>query len=151
MDKLSWTLLEYPEKEKNTDWFWALGIIIVAGATTAFIYHNYFFSVLLVIGGILIGFFAKKKPDMVDYELNMKGFQIKNRLFLYKEISTFYINKEKGPTMMLKTNRFMFPVLSIPIEHNHIYEIRNILLNQNIPEEEIKETLPEKIMEYLDF
>ena len=151
MDKLSWTLVEYEEKEKNTDWFWALGLIVIAGSVTAFIFKNYFFSALLVIGGILIGYFAKKKPDMVDYELNMKGFQIKNRIFLYKEIEAFHINREKGPTMLLKTNRFMFPVLSIPIEQTHIYEIRNILINQNIKEEEIKETMPEKIMEYLDF
>jgi hypothetical protein len=151
MDKLSWTLLEYEEKEKNTDWFWALGIIIIAGSVTAFIYNNYFFSILLIIGGILVGFFAKKKPDMVNYELNIKGFKIKDRIFLYKDIEAFHIDTKKIPVMLIKTNRFLFPVLSIPIEYLHIDEIRNILLSQNIKEEEIKETIPDKIMEYLDF
>ena len=71
--KLEWTTLEYEEKKKDNDWFWALGIIIVASATTSFIYGNYFFGLFLIIGGILLALFAVKKPDLVFYELNEKN------------------------------------------------------------------------------
>ena len=40
--KLEWTALEYEEKERGNDWFWALGVIILASAITSFIYTNYF-------------------------------------------------------------------------------------------------------------
>lgn len=151
MDKLTWELYEYPEKNKNTDWFWALGIIIIAGATTAFIYQNYFFSIVIVLAGILVGFFANKKPDLVSYELNAEGLQIKNRIFPYKDIEGFNINTDKRPTLFIKTKRFIFPVISVPIEYTNKDEIKNIFLFKEIKEEEIKETIPEKIMEYFDF
>lgn len=151
MDKLSWELYEYEEKNKNTDWFWALGIIVITGSATSIIYKNYFFAVLIVLGGILIGFFANKKPDLVSYELNTEGLQIKNRIFPFKDIKSFCINTEKKPSLLIRTSRFMFPIISVPIEYMHANEIQNIFLYKDIKEEELKETLPEKIMEYFDF
>ena len=64
-NKITWSAFEYEHKEKNNDWFWALGIIIVAGALTSLIYGNYFFAMLLIIGGVLMGYFAKKTPRII--------------------------------------------------------------------------------------
>ena len=36
------------------DWFWALGIIIIASAVTSIIFENYFFAIPIVLGGILL-------------------------------------------------------------------------------------------------
>ena len=88
-ENLSWTALEYEEKEKSTDWFWALGVIVVTSSITAIIYSNYFFAILLIIGGLMLGIFAKKKPAMISYELNNKGLVIGNRLYPYENIKAF--------------------------------------------------------------
>ncbi|MDQ3244856.1 MAG: hypothetical protein M3P22_00690 [bacterium] len=151
MERLSWILPEYEEKEKNTDWFWALGIIIVAGSITSIIYHNYFFSILIVLGGILVGVFANKKPELVNYQLNKEGLQIKNRIFPFKEINSYCVNTDKIPTLMIHTKRFMFPIVSVPIEYRNKDQIINIFSNQNIKEEELKENIIEKLIEYIDF
>ena len=90
-EKINWSALEYEEKERNIDWFWALGVIVVAGSVTSVIFGNYFFALLLIIGGVLLGVFAIKKPEMVSYELNDKGFQIKTRIYPYEEIKAFVI------------------------------------------------------------
>ena len=34
MEKLEWSALEYEEKERSRDWFWALGIIVATTKTT---------------------------------------------------------------------------------------------------------------------
>ena len=81
MEKLEWSALEYEDKERSPDWFWALGIIIVTSSLASIIYSNYFFAALLVLSGILLGFFAKKKPDTVLYELNEKGLKIRTRFY----------------------------------------------------------------------
>jgi hypothetical protein len=150
--KLEWTALEYEEKERGKDWFWALGIIIVASSVASFIYGNFFFGLLLIIGGILLGSFAIKKPDLVFYELNEKGLKIRNRLFPYENIKSFWVKKESGkPTLFIKSERLFMPIISMPIKQNLMEEIQNLMLSNDVLEEEMKEHVSEKIMDSLGF
>jgi len=151
-EKLEWSALEYEEKERGNDWFWALGVIIVASAITSFIYSNYFFGLFLIIGGILLAVFAIKKPDLVFYELNEKGLKIKNRLYPYENIKSFWVQKnETKSTLFIKSERLFMPIISMPIEQNFAGEIRNLMLENNVLEEEMKEHVSEKIMDSLGF
>ncbi|MFA5936377.1 MAG: hypothetical protein WC822_00695 [Candidatus Paceibacterota bacterium] len=151
-EKIEWTALEYEEKERGNDWFWALGVIVVASSVASFIYGNYFFSLFLIIGGILLGGFAIKKPDLVFYELNEKGLQIRNRIYPYENIKAFWVKKEgDNPTLFIRSERLFMPLLSMPIKQNLAEEIRNCMLLNNVPEEEMKEHVSEKIMDSLGF
>jgi hypothetical protein len=150
--KLEWSALEYEEKERGNDWFWALGIIVVASSITSFIYGNYFFGLLLIIGGILLWVFAVKKPDLVFYELNEKGLKIKNRLYPYENIKSFWVQKgEEKSTLFIKSERLFLPIISMPIELNSTEEIKKFMLSNKVPEEEMKEHPSEKIMDSLGF
>ena len=151
IEKMEWSALEYEEKERTNDWFWALGVIVVAGSITSIIFANYFFAALLVISGILLGFFAVKKPETVVYELNNKGLKIKSRLYPYEKIKAFFVQTEKKPLLFIKTERFFMPILSIPIEYGHAHSIRNIMLSKEVIEEKMTEHPYEKIMEQLGF
>ena len=150
--KLEWTFLEYEEKERGNDWFWALGIIIVASAVTSFIYKNYFFALFLIIGGILLAVFAVKTPDLVFYELNDKGLKIKNRLYPYDNIKAFFVRKDVDKaTLFIKSERLFMPIFSMPVKLELAKDARDIMLKNEVPEEEIKEHVSEKIMDYLGF
>lgn len=156
-DKLVWSALEYEEKDRSPDWFWALGIIIVTSSIAAIIFGNYFFATLLIIGGLLLGFFAVKKPDMVTYELNSKGLKIHARLYPYENIKSFWVQLGASPNLNIKpilfvhTERAFLPELAIPINHEVAEDIYAIMTSQNIPEVEMKEHPSEKIMEILGF
>jgi hypothetical protein len=149
--KISWQALEYEEKERHIDWFWALGVIVVAGAIASIVFGNYFFALLLIISGLLLGFFAVKKPEMVSYELNEKGLQIKSRIYPFGEIKAFWVKKEAPASLFIKSKRLIMPIISIPIEPDQTENIHQIMLEKNIPEEEMKEHVSEKIMESLGF
>ena len=157
MEKLEWSALEYEEKERSRDWFWALGIIVVTSSIAAIIFGNYFFAVLLLISGLLLGFFAIKKPEMVSYELVEKGLKIKTRLYPYESIKSFWVQTDSTgdsalqPTLFIKSERAFMPILSIPIENKLAENIRSMMLSKNIIEEEMREHLSEKIMEVLGF
>ena len=69
METLQWSVVEYEEKERSADWFWALGIIIVAGSIAAIIFGDFFFAILLVVGGACLAMFAVRKPETITYEL----------------------------------------------------------------------------------
>jgi hypothetical protein len=150
-EKITWSALEYEEKERHPDWFWALGVIIFANSVTAIIFGNYFFAILLIVGGLLLGFFAIKKPDLVFYELNEKGLQIKDRIYPFENVKSFWVQKEGRPTLFIRSERFLLPIISVPIENILIEKIHSFLLAKNIPEEEMKEHPSEKIMESLGF
>ena len=156
MEKLSWSALEYEEKERSADWFWALGVIVITSSIASIIYGNYFFAVLLILSGGLLGFFAVKKPDIIPYELNEKGLKIGTRFYLYENIKSFWVqtlNEElrHKPILFIKSERAFIPILSVPIENDSGSKIRSVMLAKNITEEEMKEHASEKIMEYLGF
>ncbi|MEK9181626.1 MAG: hypothetical protein AAB786_01255 [Patescibacteria group bacterium] len=162
MQKLQWSALEYEEKERSTDWFWALGVIIVTGSLTSIIYNNYFFAVLLILSGVLLGFFATKKPDLISYELNARGLKVRTRLYLYENIKSFWVQienkrhkedstEEIKPTLFIKSERVFMPVLSIPIEETMAESIHSIMTSNSVTEEEMREHVSEKIMEFLGF
>jgi hypothetical protein len=157
IDPIAWSALEYEEKEKNTDWFWALGVIVVAGAIASVIFGNYFFALLLIIAGILMGYFAIKKPDLVTYELNNKGFKMRNRLYLYEDLKSFWVQIEipkteiKKPLLFLKSARLFLPILSIPIDEEIAPQIKEILKTKKIQEEEMQEHLSDRVMENIGF
>ena len=157
MEKLEWTALEYEEKYRDPDWFWALGIIVVTSSLAAIIYSNYFFFALIIIAGFLLGFFAKKKPDLVNYELNSKGLKIHSRLYPYENIKSYWIQLSHPEDsaikdlFFIKSERFYMPVISVPIIPSIAEEIQDIMLSKNIPEEEMKEHPSDKIMESLGF
>lgn len=156
-DKLVWSALEYEEKDRSPDWFWALGVIIVTGSIAAIIFGNYFFAALLIISGLLLGFFARKKPEMVTYELNERGLKIRSRLYPYENIKSFWVQLGKSPgsgvkpILFIHSERAFMPIISIPIDETIAEDIYNIFMSQNIPEEEMREHPSERIMEVLGF
>jgi hypothetical protein len=156
-EKLAWSALEYEERERSKDWFWALGIIVVTSALAALIFGNYFFATLLMLGGFLLGYFATKKPAIVHFELNAKGLKIDNRIYPYENIKSFWIQinpadmENVKPLLFIHSERVFMPVLSIPIDETIAQDIYSIFSAQNIAEVEMKEHPTEKIMEVLGF
>ena len=150
-EKLSWTAPEYEEKERSQDWFWALGVIVATSSIAAIIFENYFFAALLILSGVLLGFFAIKKPDLVTYELSENGLKIRDRLYPYENIKSFWVQTEIKPIFFIHSERVFMPILSMPIRREMAEDIHSLMLSKNIAEVEMKEHPSEKIMEALGF
>lgn len=146
--KIEWEALEYKEDLKGTDWFWALGIIVITGSIIAFIYENYFFAGILLLGGIMLGLTVNKKPEMLSYTLDEKGIKIKNALYPFDRISEFSVYKDR-PILVIRSERMMFPIISMPIPEDEKENIREIFLAKNVKESEITEHTADKIVRFL--
>lgn len=151
LEKIKWSMPEYFEKERNNDWFWALGVIIIAASITSIIFKNYFFAVFIILSGVLIVVFAIKKPELVSYELNKKGLMIKNRLYPYDKIKSFWVQIETPPTLFIKSERLIMPIISMPIEYSLADLIKERMLKNKVQEEEMKEHVSDKIMDSIGF
>jgi hypothetical protein len=155
--ELVWSALEYEEKERSQDWFWALGIIIVTSSIASIIFESYFFAVLLILGGLLLGFFAAKKPDLITYELNDNGLKIGSRLYPYENIKAFWLQadftpgSDVKPIFFIHSERAFMPILSIPINLDIAEDIHSTMSEKEIAEVEMKEHPSEKIMDALGF
>lgn len=150
-EKIEWLAPEYENKEQSVDWFWALGVIVVTTAVTSIIIKNYFFAILMVLGGGLLAYFAVQKPGMLDYELNEKGFKVRNRLYPYENIKSFWVQEKPKPLFFINTERFFMPIVVMPLYGNITEKVRQKMLANNVPEEEMREHHHIKIMEDLGF
>lgn len=147
----SWTAPEYEQKEQTKDWYWALGVVVVAGSIASIIFKNYFFAILLILGGIMMAVFSIKKPETVPYELNQKGLKIKSRLYPYEKIKSFWVRKEEKPMLFIESERFFMPMISIHIDENIAETIQSIMRSHSVEEKEMKEHATERAMEYFGF
>ncbi|MBP6866029.1 MAG: hypothetical protein KBC12_00595 [Candidatus Pacebacteria bacterium] len=150
-ENINWTLPEYEHREKTNDWYWALAVVIICGSIASIIYENYLFAALLVIAGILMGHFASQPPEMINFEVNNKGFKLKAHTYPYKKIKSFFVGGEKDLYLFIKIDRLFLPIIYVPIEKHLAEMIRAKLLSQNVVEEEMKEHPSEKIMEIIGF
>lgn len=150
-NKLAWEALEFEEKERGSDWFWAIGIIFAAGSIASAIWGNYFFAALLVISGILLTFFAKQPPRTIYYELNELGLKIGDQLYPYENIKSYYVETEGRPTLFVKSERVFMPIIGIPIHEEFADEITLTMQHFNVGEEKMSEHPSEKIMEFFGF
>src|SRR3989338_8639484 len=116
LEKIEWTALEYEERERSGDWFWALGIAVFAASAAAAIYGNYFFAALIILSCGLLGYLAIKKPDLIHYELNEAGVKIESRLYPYENITSCWMEITESPKLFIKTERVFLLNCSGPLE-----------------------------------
>lgn len=150
---LSWKIEEYVHREKNPDWFWALGVIAIAGAAIAVVYHDPLFALFIIIGACILGYYAAREPKIIDIAITEEGIQIKDSLYAYKKLKGFSIDEHKmGNQLMIESDRIITPLISIPlpssIEPTTVIQI----LEGKVPhKEDLKEHPTHRIMEHIGF
>lgn len=151
-ETIEWEIDEYAQKDKTADWFWALGIIVIAAAAASVLLGNLLFAVLIAIGGFLVGLYAKRPPDRLRVELSRRGVVIGTRLHPFKELVAFWVSLEgEAPTLILDRKGTILPHLILPIEDVSPDDVR-LFLNQYLQEKELEDAgLVENIMERFGF
>lgn len=106
-----WDAVEFDHQEKSVDWYWGLGIVVVTGIIISIITANYLLAVLLLMGGILLGFYANDKPHPVHVELSERGIKMNDDLYTYDTISSFwmYVDHKDRNRLILVTGRPVMP------------------------------------------
>ncbi len=152
MEKISWETLEYKQKQRSADWYWAVIIIALAIVVISFIIHDALFGVLIIIGTIILILFSIREPRLFKVVIDKRGFVIHNDSFPFATLDEFWVDITdiKAPKILLRSKKTFMPLIVIPIEDYDHDDIRDFLL-QYLPEREIREPLSQKIMEALGF
>ena len=149
---VTWEAPEHDHFEKNGDWFWALWIITLVAAGTAFFFGNYLFAVLLLVGAAAISLIANREPEIIPFAVTTRGLRINDQLYPYSTLESFYIDEDHpmGPQLLAKSQKLLTPLIIMPIPPEHIDDIEDII-EVRLPEEKLEEPLANKVLEVFGF
>ncbi len=151
MENISWEGLEYPLRNRSSDWYWAIGIIAVALSATAVIFANYLFAVLIIIGSLTLVIFAKRPPRTIHFEINDKGILSDKLFYPYTSLESFWIeSSDRGERILFTCNHAFVQHIIFPLHDVSIDDV-HALLSSHLAEKEQYEPLSHRVMEYLGF
>ncbi|MCI5050791.1 MAG: hypothetical protein MRY57_00580 [Candidatus Pacebacteria bacterium] len=149
----AWSTPEYEFKQKRKDWYWIVGAVAVGLIILAIILQNYLFAFLIAIAAFLMITLAAKEPLSLPIEISEHGIQVYKETYTYDSLFNFWITYDKNnePILLLLTDRRISPIISLTIDEDiDVMELREYLLNF-IDEQEMKESLTDRIIDKIGF
>lgn len=149
----SWEALEYTHREKTADWFWALGIVGVAGTVAALIFNNLILALLVLVATFTIAVYAARHPERVRFEVGERGVTIGKTLYPYGSLDAYWLDDTGHPetaTLIIRSKKFFMPYLSIPVRHDISHDL-NRFLGERLRREEMSEPAAERILGLFGF
>ncbi len=115
-----WEGYEYEHAPKSADWYWALGIIAVAGTIAAVLFGNILLAVLIVTAASATALSTLRQPPLHRFRIVDAGLMIGDDLFPFERMTSFSVledTEEKYPPLLsIKTESWHAPHLLIPLE-----------------------------------
>jgi hypothetical protein len=149
---ISWEAPEHRHIDNSSDWFWVLGIIAICGAVAAFLFGNFLFALVILLGAGVVSLRAIKPPKVVSFMVGNRGVRLGDKLLPYSNLESYRVDEDDpfGPTLLLKTKQIHMPLLTMPLPEEYVDEIED-LLRDRLPEEDLEEPLAHKLLELLGF
>jgi hypothetical protein len=150
---LRWSAYEHEHIERESNWYWALGIVAVCAALIAVLFSDVLFALLVLVAAATLGMLASVRPEMIDFEISDRGVRVDGTLHRFNHIISFWVEDEHldhygRPLLLVDTTKFLAPNLIIPIEDIDPHVIR-AFLKQHSKEVHMKEPLSHKILEFV--
>lgn len=148
---IHWQTHEYEHFERSPDWFWAVGIITIAGAVTAIIFNNVLFAIVIILGGFTLSMFAARPPKTMDIVVDEEGVRIDKLFYPYRLLESFWIEDDRTPRLFLKSQKLIMPFIIIMIDESIDLDNLHQRIALHIPEVFHSESPLEKLFERLGF
>lgn len=149
---LNWNGPEYVMKKKTTDWYFAIGIIILALVITSLIFKNVMLASILLLGGIIVVFFAKRKPLNINFQIDQTGITVDTNKYEFQNLKSFWIKEDNQDfhKLLIKNNSLVNSIIIIPLPKEYLDKTKEIL-NEAITEEPIVESALDSFLDRLGF
>lgn len=149
---IEWQAPEYTHYEKNQNWFWTAGIIVAILILSSLIFKNFLFAIIVLLGAFTAMMYGARPPEMITFALTPKGLRIKDRLYLYHDLKSFWVSDEyHHRKIIVESSRLILPHIIVPLpEKVTDAEARDFLL-QYLAEERHEESLIDLIADYFGY
>jgi len=116
--RFEWDATEVDHREKTTDWYWGLAIVVIVGAALCIVSKNYLLALLIVLGGVMIAYYGNDKPMPVHVELSERGIKLNENLYTHETIKSFwmFVDHKKRNRLSIMTGRAVLPerIVTLP-------------------------------------
>jgi hypothetical protein len=149
---LQWEALEHTHIEKTNDWYWALGIVALAGSVTSILLGNVLFGIVIILGATTMIMVSHRPPRTVTYELSPRGLRIESTLYPFPTLKSYCIDEDTptGPQLLIHSNRVFMPLIILSIPEDFIDDI-DYFLSERMDTEHIEEPFGHKLLEFFGF
>jgi hypothetical protein len=149
-----WEGREYEHNPKSADWYWALGIVAIAGTVAAVLFSNYLLAILIVIATITVALHGAKHPPLHRFRLVEHGLVIGDEMFPFENMISFSvledIEDELPPLLSIKNESWLSPHLMIPLEGVDADSVYTYLL-RHVDEDKHNHTFADLVAAWLGF
>jgi len=149
---ITWTSSEFHTHEKTIAWYLVLAIATIAVAAAFYLIMGGIMSPLvIVICGIILGYYGSHRPDQLEYAMNNKGIRIGTKQYLYDDFQLFVVttNSPAHEVTLIPVKRFM-PPLSVRYVPDLEEKVLDMLSN-HLPLEERRADLVDSLMQRIRF
>ncbi len=148
--EFSWDVLEFNPETRSTDWYWALGLIALSLAIISFIFGNVLFGIFIIIASVTLSVLAIRRPKIIHYEISAGGISEGTQFFPYSNLRAFHIIEVNSEAMLLlELDRWLMPIITIPISENLDAEEIGNYLSRFVTEKELQEPHLHYFLEYI--
>jgi len=149
---IAWEAPEHRHIEKTGDWYWALGIVAVAASGVSIMLHNVLFGIVILLGASTMVVFAHRKPNMMSFEVSVRGIRVGNTLYPFGTLEAFSIDEESpfGPQLLVRSKHLFMPLIIFPVPEEYLDEIEGILAPKLL-EEHLEEPIAHRLLEFFGF
>ena len=128
--EISWQAPEYQFREKGHDWYWALGVLTVGFFAVSIVLHNFLFAIIIALGGFAVVIYSGKRPDFTKFAVNHRGVKIKDTLYPYANLKSFWIEYDPPyrKELIIESKKVMMPYIVIQLGNADPVRIRENLL-----------------------
>lgn len=139
----AWMLKEYESEPRHKRWFIFMGVVSGLCLLYAMFTGNFMFVTVLLLFAVIMFLQSHSDAPDVRFEIGELGILIGNRLYLYNELTAFYLiyQPPEVKTLYIETKSAVRPTLRIPLSDQNPLEIREVL-SQFLPEDFEKEEEP---------
>ena len=150
-EDITWQAPEYIHKEKDSEWYWSVGILTLAGVASAHMFGNLLFAVLVFLIGFTMALFGARKPRIVSFSISRRGVRANNTLYPFQTLQSFWVlEKEHENLLLLKSQKKLSTQIAIPLGDIDP-ELARMFLLDHLLEEEDAESIAQRFMDYLGF
>lgn len=152
-EEIVWHVLTHEHKEHSTDWYWALGLLTVAGAALSIFFGNLLLGIILVLGGISIAILKIRGPREHQVRLDARGTTLDGTLYKWDSMQSFWVHAVPGdssPRLYINTRSLLMPRIVVPLDSaEHGQQVRGFCLKyvEEAPEEEQRPHIVEHLAE----
>ncbi|MFA7216559.1 MAG: hypothetical protein WC095_01070 [Candidatus Paceibacterota bacterium] len=130
MEKINWIAPEYIHSEKNSDWYWIVGIITVSIALVAIILNNIIFAILIIVSMSILTLYASRRPENIEIKINEKGINMGQTYYPYSDLESFWVEtKDKFPRIIILPKKTVSSYIIILIKDVEPEDVKDLLSN----------------------